>query len=102
MSSFLDLGVFWFIITLRQKEFNADSVELQDRVTFGLLSQRIVNKKPLNLEKTTSSVLSVILINLRYTDGIAHKDFPKIEFLPEKYGETQRTGFHNFLLKLVI
>ena len=45
MSSFLDLGVFWFIITLRQKEFNADSVELQDRVTFGLLSQRYSEQK---------------------------------------------------------
>ena len=73
MSSFLDLGVFRFIITLRQKEFNADSVELQARVTFGLLSQRIVNKKPLNLEKKTScSICIVIKLCLHYLLGPRH------------------------------
>ena len=60
---------FSFTITRRQKELHACRVELQDRErehtrnSFGLLPQGyILNEKLLNLEKTTSSVLSVLLL----------------------------------------
>ena len=67
MSSFQDLKVFPFTITLWQKEFPAGSIELQDReresmciIPLGLCLRGIVNEKPLNLKKTTSGVLSVL------------------------------------------
>ena len=62
-----------FTITLRQKPkrssaqtaLNFKTERESMRVTpSGLCLRVIVNEKPRNLEKTTSSVLSVLLINL--------------------------------------
>ena len=54
--------VFFFHNNPEAKEFRADSVELQDmRVTpLGLCLRVNVNEQPLNLKKTTYSVLSAI------------------------------------------
>ena len=60
MSYFQDLGDF------PSQELRACSVELQDKERQSMRScfRFTVNEKPLNLELTTSSVLSVLLINL--------------------------------------
>jgi len=74
--SFFKIYGFLFTITLRQKPKGV--LRRQRRITrqresmrcllgtpLGICLKLIVNKKTLNLEKTTSSVLSVILINLQ-------------------------------------
>jgi len=73
MSSFLDFGVFSFTITLRQKPKGVTRmlsvcivILLGVRVTpLAFCLKVIVNEKSLNLEKTTSSVLSVLLFIYR-------------------------------------
>ena len=74
MSSFQDLGIFLFLYPCDRstKDLCAVGVELQHRESMcqlhitplGFCLMVIVDEKPLNLEKTTSSDLSVILINL--------------------------------------
>ena len=54
--------LIYFRIELQDRERACTT--LSTRNSFGLLPPLIVNKKHINLKKTTSSVLSVILINL--------------------------------------
>ena len=67
MSSFQDLGLFYYNNSggIGPKEFRAGSVELQDRESMrvtplGLCLQSYCKRTTLNLEKKTSSVLSVL------------------------------------------